>query len=315
MTGPNLRGPVVLSIVAAVATIALKTAAYAVTGSVGLLSDALESGVNLLAALTAYFSLWYAARPADASHAYGHEKIEFFSAGLEGALVIAAGAGTGVYAVRRLFAPADLAHLDIGAGLALAAAAVNAAVARVLLAAGRKHGSPILEADGHHLMSDVLTSLAVVAGLGLVVLTGVPWLDTVLALGVGLLITRTGFGLVRQSFDGLMDHALPAADQAAIRDAIQAALPAGATFHLLRTRRAGRRRFADFHLLVAGRGTVRDAHALAHAVADHLRRAVPDLEVTTHIEPIEDDSSWEAADLARLGEPTGPALPGKLPCP
>ena len=313
MTGPNLRGPVVLSIAAAVATIALKTAAYAVTGSVGLLSDALESGVNLLAALTAYFSLWYATRPADASHTYGHEKIEFFSAGLEGALVVAAGVGAAVYAVRRLFAPADLTDLGTGAALALAASAINVAVARVLLAAGRKHGSPILEADGHHLMADVVTSLAVVGGLGLVALTGVPWLDAVLALGVGLLITRTGFRLVRQSFDGLMDHALPAADQAALRDAIRSALPTGAAFHLLRTRRAGRRRFADFHLLVAGRCTVRDAHELAHVVEAHLRQAVPDLEVTTHIEPIEDDSSWEAADLARLGEPTGPALTGGTP--
>jgi cation diffusion facilitator family transporter len=300
-----LRGPILLSVAAAVLTIGLKTVAYLVTGSVGLFSDALESGVNLLAAGTAYLSLGYSARPADPSHAFGHEKIEFFSAGLEGVLVIVAGAGTAWYAVGRLLHPAPLEALGVGGGLALAASAVNFAVARVLLTVGRRHNSPVLEADGQHLMADVWTSLAVVGGLGLVHLTGVTALDAVLALGVGLHIVGVGLGLVRRSFDGLMDHALPEADREELRAAIAAALPAGAAFHLLRTRRAGRRKFADFHLLVDGSLTVRAAHDLAHELERKLEAVFPDLELSLHVEPIEDAGSWEAAALARLGEPPG----------
>ncbi len=309
MATANLRGPVVLAMAAAVATIGLKSGAYAVTGSVGLFSDALESGVNLLAAVTAYLSLRYADRPADPSHPHGHEKIEFFSSGLEGVLVGVAGVGTAVYAVRQLITPVPLAELGVGALVALVAAGINAAAARELLRGGRRHDSPILDAAGHHLMTDVWTSVAVIVGLGLVKVTDVPRLDAAIALLVGLNIVRTGFRLARQSVHGLMDHALPAADQAVIRAALAAALPADATFHLLRTRRAGRRRVADFHLLVDGSRTVRDAHALAHRVEDRVRAAVPGLEITIHVEPIEDAASWEAAELARLGEPAGPHRP------
>jgi len=308
MTEPNLRGTIALSILAAVLTIGMKTTAYLVTGSVGLFADALESLVNLLAALTAYFSLWYAARPADPNHTYGHEKIEYFSSGLEGMLVLLAGLGTAVYAVRHLFEPTDLTRLDLGLGLTLAASAINFAVARVLLRVGRQHGSLVLEADGHHLMTDVLTSLAVVTGLLLVWLTGLRELDSVVALLMGLHIAGTGFMLVRRSFDGLMDHALPAAEQATLRDAIRAALPVGAEFHHLRTRQAGRRKFADFHMLVDGGMTVRDAHVLADRVEERLAEAMPGLEVTIHVEPVDEPASWEADRLARLGE--SPEPPG-----
>lgn len=306
MAEPNLRGPIALSVAAAVLTIGMKAAAYLLTGSVGLFADALESLVNLVAALTASFSLWYAARPADPSHTYGHEKIEFFSSGLEGALVCVAGVGTAWYAGDRLIHPQPLSQLDLGVGIALAASAVNFAVARVLLHVGRKHHSIVLEADGHHLMTDVWTSVVVVTGLGLVALTGVKELDSLLALGVSLLIIVTGFRLVRRSFDGLMDHALPADEQGRLRDALQAAMPPGATFHHLRTRQAGRRKFADFHLLVDGSRTVRDAHAAAHRVEEQVEAVFPGLELTIHVEPIEDESSWEPAALARLGEPTEP---------
>jgi cation diffusion facilitator family transporter len=307
MPEPNLRGPILLSVAAAVVTIGMKAAAYLITGSVGLFSDALESGVNLLAALTAYLSLWYSARPADPNHAFGHEKIEFFSSGLEGVLVGVAGVGTAWYAADRLIHPAPLEALGLGGALALAASAINFAVARVLLVVGRRHGSMVLEADGHHLMTDVWTSVAVVGGLGLVWLTGVKELDALLALAVGLHIVWVGVGLVRRSFDGLMDHALPAAEVAGLRAAITAALPPGTTFHLLRTRQAGRRKFADFHLLVNGGLTVRAAHALAHQVEAELRATAPDLVVSTHVEPIDEQASWEAAELARLGEPAAPA--------
>ncbi len=302
----TLRWPLLLSIAAAVLTIGLKATAYAVTGSVGLFSDALESGVNLLAAVAATFSLWYAHRPTDADHPYGHEKIEFFSSGLEGALVFVAGLVTAYYAVERLLVPKELQRLDLGVVLALVASAINFGVAMLLLRVGKRHGSIILEADGHHLMTDVLTSVAVVVGLGLVALTGWKPLDPLLALGVGLNILWTGFKLVRRSFDGLMDRAWPADELAEIRKVIRAALPPGTDFHRLRTRRAGRRKFLDFHLLVAGGLSVREGHAVAHHIEEQVTAAVPEAEVTIHVEPIDERASWEEVELARLGEPTAP---------
>ncbi len=304
MSYQALRGPLLLSLLAAVLTIGLKGTAYFLTGSVGLFSDALESFVNLLAATAAYFSLKYSHKPADPEHAYGHEKIEFFSSGLEGTLVFVAGLGTAWYAVGRLIEPKELDQLGIGIGLTVVASAINFGVAAVLLRVGKKHGSVILEADGHHLMSDVLTSLAVVAGLGLVALTGLKFLDPVLALAVGLSILWTGFKLVRRSFDGLMDRALPVEDQTRLREGIRTALPAGCHFHFLRTRRAGRRKFVDFHLLVPGTWTVQAGHTLAHDIETKLLDIAAELEVTIHVEPIEDESSWEPAALARLGEQT-----------
>lgn len=298
--------PIALSILAAVVTIGMKSIAYAVTGSVGLFSDALESGVNLLAAVTAYFSLLYAARPADASHTYGHEKIEFFSSGLEGVLILVAGVGTAVYAVRRLIHPQPLVGLEIGVIISLGASAINLVVARVLLHYGRMHRSIVLEADGQHLMTDVWTSLGVLGGLSLVMLTGVKELDPLLAIAVGLNIVWTGFGLIRRSFNGLMDHALPAAEQEQIRDVIRANLPAGADFHGLRTRQAGARRFIEFHLLVEGDLSVRAAHAIAHRVENALTTAIPGLEVVIHVEPVDERESWEPEYLERLGEPGGP---------
>ncbi len=302
MSYRTLRGPILLSLLAAVLTIGLKGTAYALTGSVGLFSDALESLVNLFAATAAYFSLRYSHKPADPEHAYGHEKIEYFSSGLEGTLICVAGLGTAWYAVGRLIRPQELLQLDLGIGLSILASMINFAVAMVLLRVGRKHGSVILEADGHHLMSDVVTSLAVVAGLGLVALTGLGILDPLLALLVGLSILRTGFKLVRQSFDGLMDRALPPEEQARFREGIRTALPAGCHFHFLRTRQAGRRKFVDFHLLVPGTWTVQAGHTLAHEIETKLEETRAELEVTIHVEPIEDESSWEPAALALLGE-------------
>src|SRR4051794_26152749 len=191
-TDPLPRWPIVLSIAAAVTTIGMKSAAYALTGSVGLFSDALESGVNLLAAVTAYFTLLYAARPADPNHTYGHEKIEFFSSGLEGVLILLAGVGTAAYAVQRLVTPQPLADLEVGIVISLAASGVNLAVARVLLRYGKRHRSIVMEADGQHLMTDVWTSLGVPLGIGLVLLTKLTVLDPLLAIAVGLNIVWTG---------------------------------------------------------------------------------------------------------------------------
>src|SRR6185312_5420274 len=298
----RIRWPITLSILAAVITIAMKGIAYALTGSVGLLSDALESGVNLLAAATAYFSLVYASRPADPSHAYGHEKIEYLSSGLEGVLIVLAGIATAGYAIRRLVYPAPLDDLQIGAGIALIASAINFAVARVLLVQGRKHRSIILEADGKHLMTDVATSVGIVVGLVLVYFTGLNWLDSVIAIAVGASITWTGSGLIRRSFDGLMDHALPAEDQERIRSAIQSHLPEGTAFHAVRTRQAGPRRFAEFHLLVDGDWSVRKGHHLAHRIEAALVEALPGLEVVIHVEPVDESASWEGEMLQQLGE-------------
>src|SRR4051812_24155906 len=205
----TLRVPLLLSIAAALVTIGLKGAAYALTNSAGLLSDALESGVNLLAAVVAYASLAYANRPADQEHTYGHEKIEFFSSGIEGILVAVAGVGSIAYGVRALVSPVPLESLGLGIALSVVASVINLGVGLMLLRVGRAHGSIILEADGHHLMSDVLTSAGVLAGLGFVALTGVRELDAVVAMVVGASIIRTGLRLVRRSYDGLMDRALP----------------------------------------------------------------------------------------------------------
>ena len=304
MSPAGLRALVLLSILAAVVTIGLKGLAYWLTGSVGLLSDALESGINLFAAVTAYLSLHYSQRPADASHTYGHEKIEYFSSGLEGALILVAGIGTGWVAIGRLIHPAPLTELGLGTGLALSASVVNLAVGLILVRVGRQQHSIILEADGRHLLTDVWTSVGVVTGLIVVWASGVYVLDPVIALVVGANIIFTGLRLIRRSFNGLMDHALDAAELEALRTAIRDNLPPGTDFHALRTRQAGASRFADFHLLVPGAMTVHDAHALAERVEDALRAAVPRVEVTIHIEPIEERASWEDHALRGI-EPPG----------
>jgi cation diffusion facilitator family transporter len=305
----QLRWPVVLSIAAAVTTIGLKGAAYAVTGSVGLLTDALESGVNLLAAVTAYFALRYASRPADPSHTYGHEKIEFFSSGLEGVLIALAGLGAAGYGVHRLIAPERLDEFELGGALALGASVVNFAVARVLLHYGRVHKSIVMEADGQHLMSDVWTSVGVLVGVALVYLTGLTFFDSVLAIAMGLYITRTGLGFIRRSFDGLMDHAIPVEELERIREVIRSNLPDGATFHLLRSRLSGARRFVEFHLLVDGDLTVRAGHELASKLEAALTAALPEVAVTIHLEPVDEEASWEPEYIRRLGEDSTPPPP------
>jgi cation diffusion facilitator family transporter len=302
MPQSHLRWPILLSIIAAILTIGMKSTAYALTGSVGLLSDALESGINLLAAVAAYFSLLYSARPADPTHTYGHEKIEYLSSGLEGTLIVIAGLGTAGYAIRRLLVPEPLADLEIGTLIALAASGVNLFVARILLRQGRKHRSIVLEADGKHLMSDVFTSIGVVAGLGLVLVTKLEWLDPVIAIAVGLNIVWTGSELILRSFNGLMDHSLPPVDQELIRSVIRANLPAGAEFHAVRTRQAGARRFVEFHLLVDGDVSVREAHHLAHRIEAALVDALPGLEVVIHVEPVDESESFEPDMLKQLGE-------------
>jgi cation diffusion facilitator family transporter len=300
MVQPRLRNPILLSIAAAVLTLLLKSTAYLLTNSVGLLSDAVESVVNLVAALTALVSLHYAARPVDESHTYGHEKIEFFSSGLEGVLILVAAGGIAWYAVRRLVMLEPLPPLGLGLVIASAAAVINGAVGLLLVRAGKAHRSIILEADGRHLLTDLWTSAGVLAGLCLVALTGYHILDPILALVVAANILWMGFGLVRRSFNGLMDHALPEQEQAAVRAAIEAQLGPHMDYHALRTRQAGARRFADFHLLVPGSFTVKQAHALMGRIEAAVRAALPGLEVTVHVEPIEEPAAWQDSALLPL---------------
>jgi cation diffusion facilitator family transporter len=297
MPAPHPKFPIVLSIIAAVTTFALKIVAYQLTDSVSLLSDALESLVNLAAALIALASLYYAALPVDDSHTYGHEKIEYFSSGMEGVLILVAAGAITWYAVDRLIAPRPLADLGTGALIAAVSALINLAVAVVLLRAAKTTESIVLEADGKHLLADVWTSAAVILGLTLVWMTNLPIFDPLLALLVAANIAWTALDLVRRSFNGLMDHALPPGEQAKVRAAITSHLEPGTTFHALRTRQAGAHRFADFHLLVPGNLSVQRAHDLTGTIERAICAALPGIEVTVHIEPIEEQAAWEDSAL------------------
>jgi cation diffusion facilitator family transporter len=288
-----------LSIAAAVVTIALKTGAYFITGSVGLLSDAVESVVNLIGGIMALAMLTIAARPADEDHAYGHGKAEYFSSGLEGGLILVAAFSIAVAAVMRLLAPKPLEAVGVGLVVSLAASLVNLAVALLLLRAGRKHNSITLEANAHHLLTDVWTSVGVLVGVGIVALTGWQRLDPIVALLVAANIVWTGVGIVRRSIGGLMDTALSAHDLDAVRKVFQVYEQTGVQFHALRTRQAGARKFVSVHVLVPGDWTVQRGHELLERIEDDIRRAVTDAVVFTHLESLDDPASWDDQTLER----------------
>jgi cation diffusion facilitator family transporter len=288
-----------LSIAAALVTIALKGLAWWLTGSVGLLSDALESSVNLAAALFTLYALALAARPPDEEHAYGYSKAEYFASGFEGTLILVAAALIAVAATDRLVHPRPLEHVGLGLAVNAAAAAVNFAVARVLLAAARVHRSIALEADARHLLTDVWTSAGVIAGVAAVAATGWLWLDPVLALAVAANIVWSGFRLVRRSALGLMDRALPEADRRAIDAVLEDYRAQGLEFHALRTREAAGRSFVSVHVLVPGEWTVQRGHDAVEAIEDRIRAAVPRTTVFTHLEPREDPASYRDVRLDR----------------
>jgi cation diffusion facilitator family transporter len=298
-----------LSIAAALATIVLKTTAYYVTGSVGLLSDALESVVNLAAALMALAMLVVAARPPDELHAYGYSKAEYFSSGVEGALILLAAAGIVWAAMPRLITPRSLEQVGIGLAASVLAAALNFAVARLLLEAGEKYRSITLEADAHHLLTDVWTSAGVVAGIGVVALTGWTRLDPLIALVVAAKILWTGTQLLRRSALGLLDAALPPAEQQAIKQVLSRFERGGVHYHALRTRHAGSRSFISFHVLVPGDWTVQRGHDLLEEIEREIRAAVPGGIVFTHLEPIGDPTAWQDLTLDRIDKIPG----GKRP--
>ncbi|MFO7595352.1 MAG: cation diffusion facilitator family transporter, partial [Desulfocurvibacter africanus] len=256
-----------LSVAAAVTTMALKIAAWLLTGSVGLLSDAVESMVNLTAASLAVLALTVAMRPADDRHAYGHDKAEYFSSGAEGVLILVAAAGIVYAAVSRMFDPQPLRDLGPGLAVAVVASAVNLLVAKIMLHMANHFDSITLEADAKHLMTDVWTSVGVVGGLA-VVWAAPSWriLDPIMAVAVAAHIVISGVELLKRSYQGLMDHALPPEELAAIHECICAKAGDDAVYHGLRTRKSGPRRFIDFHLLVPGRMSVQQSHDLTQAI-------------------------------------------------
>ena len=288
-----------LSIAAALTTIGLKAGAYFITGSVGLLSDALESGVNLIAAVFALIILGIAAQPPDEEHAYGHSKVEYFAGGVEGALIFVAAITIGVTAIDRLAHPQLPEQLGLGLAISVAAAILNLIVARILLRAGHQYRSITLEADARHLMSDVWTTAGVLLGIGAVALTGWEILDPVIALLVAVQILVAGLKLVRESAYGLMDTALPAAELGQIVEILDHYAVNGVRYHALRTRQSGAQRFMSVHVQVPGAWSVQDGHSLLEDIDRDVRAALPPISVFTHLEPLEDPRSWDDIDINR----------------
>ena len=297
---PSLTRYAWLSIAAALITISLKAGAYWLTGSVGLLSDAIESVVNLLAAIMALSMLTIAARPPDDSHAYGHGKAEYFSSNVEGVLILVAAAGIAVTAVNRMLNPREIEQAGIGVAISIIASLVNFIVARILLKAGKKYASITLEADAHHLMTDVWTSGGIILGLGLVALTGWQILDPIIALAVSVNIVYTAFKLIRRSVAGLMDASLLPEEMRAVENVLtKYRLEYKIDFHALRTRQAGARHFITVHVLVPGKWTVHDAHHVVEDIEADIRAVVQNSVVFTHLEPIEDELSHQDISLDR----------------
>lgn len=289
-----------LSIGAALATITLKTVAFFLTGSVGLLSDAIESLVNLAGASMALIMLSIAARPADESHVYGHSKAEYFASITEGLLILGAATGIAGAATDRLLHPREFEQLGFGLAVSIAASAINFIVARILMREGRTRNSITLEADAQHLMTDVWTSVGVISGVAIAGVTGWNILDPLVAIAVALNIIWTGVKLVRRSVSGLMDTALPEREQKLIQEVMGKYREKGVNFHALRTREAAARRFVSVHMLVPGDWTVHDAHHVAEDFESDIRAALGGvITVFTHLEPVEDELSMEDIFLDR----------------
>ncbi len=289
-----------LSIAAALLTLGMKTGAFVLTGSVAFLSDALETLVNLGAAMVALIALSVGARPPDEDHAYGHGKVEYFSSGVEGTLIVLAAIAIWAQAIRRLLEPAPLTESGLGIVIILLAAGINLVVALILRRVGRRERSITLEADAQHLLSDVVTSIGVVLAVVGVSRTGWAWLDPVVAMAVGLSLVLAGIRILRRSLLGLMDTALPPRELDPVEAVLQRYARRGVGFHALRTRQAGARAFVSVHVQVPGGWTVQRGHELLEKIEGDVRRVVPGVTVFTHIEPAEDPVSWEDEALDRL---------------
>lgn len=298
-----------LSILAAVMTIALKSLAYWLTDSVGLLSDALESVINLVAAIIMLSALRLAAKPADAHHAYGHEKIEYFSSGAEGFMIVLAAISIGITAWERLWHPQALQQLDIGIAISVAASLINLLVAQLLIRVGRARQSITLEADGKHLMTDVWTTVGILLGIGAITLANhyqaslelaIQWglngweiLDPIIAMVVAINIVWAGVHLIHRTYAGLMDSALSTEEQAVIVAVLDDFVASHAiSYHALRTRYAGARRFMSVHVLVPGNWTVQQGHDLVESIEQSIMHRFDGIDIDTHLEPLEDSVSF-----------------------
>lgn len=281
-----------LSIAAAITTITLKTGAWALTGSVGLLSDAAESVVNLVAAVVALVALKVAARPADRSHQFGHSKAEYFSAAIEGVMIFIAAVFIIVTSVERFIFPAPLENVGIGLGISVVASVVNGGVAWVLLRAGRQHRSATLVADGKHLLTDVWTSVGVVVGVALVWLTGWERLDPIIAFAVGVNIIVTGWKLLAESVAGLMDVSWSKEENAELAKVVSRFVTHDVNVHALRTREAGHSRFVEMHVLVPGSWTVIEGHDVVEEIEQAVTAKFEGCVVTIHLEPREDPRAY-----------------------
>ncbi|RME01638.1 MAG: cation transporter [Calditrichaeota bacterium] len=287
-----------ISIGGAFLTMILKSAGYFITGSVGVYSDAAESIINLVASLFALFALTIASRPPDKSHTFGHEKAEYFSSGAEGALIIFAAIGIFYSASHRLLHPRTLVHIDTGLLMVAIAALVNLGIALFLLRAARSFDSITLEADARHLLADVYTSGAVIAGLLMVKFTGWQILDTALGYLIGANIIRTGANLMRRSIRGLMDYRLPKAELGLIEEVLNKYQGQTLGYHNLRTRKAGSKRFVEFHLLLPGKISVQKAHDLCVKIEKEIEARLDHCEIIIHVEPFEDSLSWDVKQEA-----------------
>jgi cation diffusion facilitator family transporter len=288
-----------LSIAAAIVTISMKSLAYFLTGSVGLLSDALESTVNLAAAIVALIALQILTRPADEEFTFGYSKVEYFASGFEGGMILLAAASIIITAIPRLIHPIPLEQLGLGLAISAAASVINLVVAQILLRAGKRYNSITLEADGRHLMTDVWTTVGVLIGIGLVALTGFERLDPIVALIVAANIIFTGYRLLARSGRGLMDVALPPEDLEKVKAIIDAYQGQGVRYHALRSRQAAARKFMVVHLLVPGNWTVFQGHQVAERIENEVLGAIPNSNIATHIEPVEDPASLKDAALDR----------------
>jgi cation diffusion facilitator family transporter len=290
-----------LSLATAIVTIALKFAAYFLTGSVGLLSDAVEAVVNVVAALVALGVLTYSAAKPDREHNFGHEKAQYFSSGIEGALIFVAAGAIMWTAIPRLVNPQPIEQVGLGLVLSVAAALANAACAHVMLRAARNHRSITLEADARHLLTDVWTTAGVFAGVVLVQITGWLRLDPLIALAVAIQILWTGWHLMGRSFEGLMDRAIPEDDRAVITGVLDKLRHEGGDYHALRTREAGAKSFVDVHVLVPGRMSVQAGHDIVERLEAEIRTKLPHVEVLCHLEPLEDPRSWDDPEKPLAG--------------
>jgi cation diffusion facilitator family transporter len=291
-TPVNLTKFAWMSIVVSIVVFGMKIAAWWATGSVGLLSDALESTVNIFAAVIALFALRTAMKPADAMHHFGRGKAEYFSASIEGFMILLAALIIVYTAIERIISPRPLEQIGWGLTISTIAALINGGTALILLRAGKLHRSPVLVADGKHLLTDVWTSVGVIVGVGLVVVTGWDRLDGVVAMAVGLNIIVTGINLLRSSTAGLMDKALSDDDHLKIVQVLTKYESDEVKFHALQTREAGRQRFVSMHVLVPGAWTIQKGHDLSENLEADIIAVLSDAIITTHVEQLEDERSW-----------------------